>query len=279
MITLSDLRATLPESGPWQAAENSVTRLPWESQLARLGVPLGETPEDEAQAYTASGAALPRRIDYRNLGGRNYVSPVQDQGNCGSCVAFGSLAAVEATYARAVDQSPASLDLSEAHLFFCIAENEGRSCENGWWPSRAYANLQSSGVVDEVCYRYVLPSDHCAGLCKDAAQRKTRISSATKLSTANQIKDWLASKGAVSACFEVYEDFFYYSSGVYEHTHGALVGGHCVSIIGYDDDQSCWICKNSWKDTWGDHGYFRIRYGQCRIEAWETHGVSGVVVP
>src|SRR5690606_6791640 len=101
-----------------------------------------------------------------------------------------------------------------------------------------------------------------------------RIASATRLSTRDQMREWLVERGPLSACFEVYEDFFYYRSGVYRHTHGALAGGHCVSVIGYDDVNSCWICKNSWGAGWGDEGFFRIRYGECRLEAWETHGVS-----
>lgn len=278
MITLSDLNTALESRGGWNAAENAVTRLPWERQLVRLGVPLDHIAKGGGPAFEASGAVLPKTIDYRSLGGRNYVTPVKDQSDCGSCVAFGALAAVESTHARAVNQSPATLDLSEAHLFFCLAEGEGRSCEDGWWPSRAYAHLKGGGVVDEACYPYRVPSDHCGGLCKESARRMTRIASATRLSTRDQMREWLVERGPLSACFEVYEDFFYYRSGVYRHTHGALAGGHCVSVIGYDDVNSCWICKNSWGAGWGDEGFFRIRYGECRLEAWETHGVSGVSV-
>jgi len=278
MIALSDLSAALQRAGGWDAAENAVTRLPWESQLARLGVPLDFAPEPAAVDLKLSMEAPPQAVDYRKLNGRNYVTPVKDQGNCGSCVAFGTLATVESTHARAADQSPATLDLSEAHLFFCLAEGEGRSCANGWWPSRAYAHLKGEGVVDEACYPYRVPSDHCAGLCKDSARRMTRIASSTRLSTRDQMRTWLAQNGPLSACFHVYEDFFHYRSGVYRHTQGELAGGHCISIVGYDDAQSCWICKNSWGDDWGEAGFFRIAYGQCRIETWETHGVSGVTV-
>lgn len=278
MISLSELTTELRAKGAWQAAENSVTRLSRERQIARLGVPLTHLGEGDKAEFQARGVTVPKVIDHRSLGGRNYVTPVKDQGDCGSCVAFGALATVESTHARAANQSPAALDLSEAHLFFCLAEGEGRSCDNGWWPSRAYVHLKGGGVVDETCYPYRVPSDHCGGLCKESARRMTRIASATRLSTRDQMREWLAEKGPLSACFEVYEDFFYYRAGVYEHTHGSLAGGHCVSIIGYDDNDSCWICKNSWGEGWGDDGFFRIRYGQCRIEAWETHGVSGVTV-
>jgi C1A family cysteine protease len=74
--------------------------------------------------------------------------------------------------------------------------------------------------------------------------------------------------GPVSACFVVYNDFFSYKSGVYTHVTGTVAGGHCISMVGYDDAAGCWICKNSWGTGWGENGFFRIAYGQCSIESW-----------
>lgn len=81
----------------------------------------------------------------------------------------------------------------------------------------------------------------------------------------------------MSACFNVYEDFYYYQGGVYQHITGASLGGHCVTIIGYDDQQGCWICKNSWGKQWGEKGFFRIAYGECGIDSWANHGVDGII--
>jgi hypothetical protein len=65
----------------------------------------------------------------------------------------------------------------------------------------------------------------------------------------------------------VYQDFFSYSGGVYRHVTGALAGYHAVSVVGYDDTQSCWISKNSWGPGWGEAGFFRIGYGQAGIDS------------
>jgi C1A family cysteine protease len=91
-----------------------------------------------------------------------------------------------------------------------------------------------------------------------------------------QIKEWVSTKGPVSSCFVVYDDFFSYRSGVYRHVTGGEAGGHCVSIVGYNDNPGYWICKNSWGTGWGDQGFFCIAYGECAIETWRNHGVAGI---
>jgi len=65
----------------------------------------------------------------------------------------------------------------------------------------------------------------------------------------------------------VYEDFLTYKSGVYVHTTGQYLGGHAIKILGWgvENDQEYWLCANSWNNSWGDNGYFKIAFGQCGI--------------
>jgi len=79
----------------------------------------------------------------------------------------------------------------------------------------------------------------------------------------------------------VYQDFFNYAGGIYEHVSGGLAGYHCVAVVGYDDQNECWICKNSWGTNWGEadggqRGWFRIKYGQCGIQ--DVFGMWDMVV-
>jgi hypothetical protein len=62
---------------------------------------------------------------------------------------------------------------------------------------------------------------------------------------------------------EVNYDFFCYDGGVYKYDYGDFMGNHAICVIGYDDAQNCWICKNSWGTGWGENGFFKIAYGQC----------------
>ena len=109
-------------------------------------------------------------------------------------------------------------------------------------------------------------------------QNRLKILSVTRITSDAMAKQWLSSNGAIQAAMEVDSDFFDYSGGVYSPDYGDYVGGHCVSIIGYDDVQGCWICKNSWGTEWGDPndpGWFKIAYGVCGIfRAYAAYGYS-----
>ena len=292
-ISLEQIRRELSAEGdPWEAGVTSLSSLPFEEQKKHLGVtpPPGEPSIQEiarrvqamreslrAEALRAVGA--PSAYDLRNVGGKNFVTPIRDQKNCGSCVAFGTVATVESQLRVQRNDPNLDANLSEAHLFFCLGRDTGASCANGWWPQRAFDAFKSTGVADEMCYPYDsgLSKQDCSGLCADWANRVLKITGYTELTgKPAQIKEWVSTKGPVSACFIVYQDFFSYRSGVYRHVTGGEAGGHCVTIVGYNDSEGCWICKNSWATSWGEQGFFRIAYGECGIDSWLNHGVDAI---
>jgi C1A family cysteine protease len=290
-INLEQIRSALSEAGdPWEPGVTSLSSLSFEEQIKRLGVrpPPGEPTIEEieqrveaqieslkAEALTAVGA--PAAYDLRNIDGNNFVTPITDQKSCGSCVAFGVVATVESKLRVQRGNPNLAVDLSEGHLFSCLGPN---NCPGGgWWPTNAYDALQKTGVVDEACYPYdlCLKNSKCVGLCSDWANRITKISGYTDLTgKPADIKNWVSTNGPVSACFIVYQDFFSYKSGIYKHVSGDQAGGHCVTIVGYNDNPGYWICKNSWNTTWGDKGFFNIAYGECGIDSWGNHGVNAI---
>lgn len=290
-ISLDQVRSALSAAGdPWEAGVTSVSSLPAEEQKKMLGVkpPPGEPGIEEiaqrgkeveasirAKAMEAVGA--PAAYDLRNVGGKNFVTGIKHQLSCGSCVAFGSVATVESTLRVQRGDPDLAVDLSEAHLFFCHGRARGANCDSGWWPEQALEDFQNKGVADDACYPYNLSNTNCSGLCANWADRVLKISGFETLTNKPaQIKEWVATKGPVCACFVVFDDFFNYRSGVYRHVSGNQAGGHCVSIVGYNDSLGCWICKNSWGTGWGENGFFQIAYGQCSIETWRNHGVTGI---
>jgi C1A family cysteine protease len=222
----------------------------------------------------AAVAAYPASIDLRNVNGSNYITPIKDQGNCGSCVAFGTTATVEGTLRWQSSDPNLGVDLSEAQLFYCIGGPAGINCETGWNAASALSAYQNSGIADEACFPYTAGDQPC-NLCSNSQSRLTKITGWHYVGTAADMKTWLSTRGPLVTRMSVYDDFFHYAGGVYTQTSTNLVGGHCVCVVGYDDTSGCWICKNSWGTAWGESGFFRIAYGQCGID-YNMLAVEGV---
>lgn len=256
----------------WLAGRTALSELSADEMAQRLGVIDRERAQAQAladvsadaEASAVAGASWPASFDWRT---HNVVPPVRDQGQCGSCVSFASVAALE-TLIRI--QFSYQLDLAEGDLHFC--SSHGANC-NGWWPNDALDVLRDRGVCDEACCAYTPPN--CSD-CANRDQRAVTIGGQHHWSSRDTMKLHISSNGPLLACFDVYEDFQHYRCGVYAHYSGNLLGGHCVAVIGYDDTEEggCWLCKNSWSDTWGASGFFKIGYGVCGIDnaMWEIDG-------
>lgn len=275
-VDLSSIQSALDEQdGGWEAGATPLLDMSPEKRRLHLGaeLPMGERSwaarERDAKSSLDYGdaAGAPQSVDLRKDG---YITSVKDQGACGSCVAFGSVAAIEGTARVQAKQSSLAIDLSEAHLFYCHAAAQNRNCSTGWWVDPALDACRDLGVVPEAKFPYTAGNQKCA---ISGSQSAYRIVSYTKLKEAPKMKRWLADKGPLVACFMVYEDFYAYKSGVYRHVQGKAEGGHCVSIVGYDDTTKSWIAKNSWGQGWGTKGFFQIAYGEVGID-FEMWGVA-----
>lgn len=269
-IPIEELRETLHTSkARWVPKENAILKLSETDRRRRLGVVVdegkrrseGESAAGLAIGAGASAALLVPSVDWRNYNGANHVTSVKDQRNCGSCVSFCVVSVVESMVSI---EHGTTLDLSEADLHFC--SDHGASCD-GWHSSDAIGQVWERGVTleSEFPYASAFPGPHCIlGTHRDV--NSVRVEHRQGLWSVVDRKWWIANVGPVCASFEVFSDFYSYGGGVYEHRMGGSEGTHCVAVVGYSDVDKCWICKNSWGSGWGDKGFFRIAYGQCRID-------------
>ncbi|QTA86163.1 C1 family peptidase [Desulfonema magnum] len=193
-----------------------------------------------------------------------YDSPVKNQKNCGSCWAFAAVALVENLGNQAnlfVEQN-----LSEQVIVSCLYQDQsfGRGCEGGWyWDAFNYIRIE--GIPPETCYPYNASDEDCEGKCSepDFVEKITQFSPPCSLWGERHSVDDL--RGALQdgpLCVSMYvpDDFFSYTSGIYDYTGGDYGFGHAVLLVGYDDEQQCFRAKNSWGEGWGERGYFRIAY-------------------
>jgi len=147
---------------------------------------------------------------------------------------------------------------------------------NGGWLDNSWHYIENVGVMTEECFPYQSMQGsvpYCPSACMDSSsivKYKAVQGSANHCSwDLNCIKNEIFAHGPMDAGFDVYQDFFSYSKGIYQHVTGGYAGGHAIKIIGWgiEDEIKYWICANSWGVQWGDEGFFKILEGDCNIDS------------
>jgi C1A family cysteine protease len=275
-------KAIRDKGANWVAGETSMSKLSPEEIKRRLMPISFKKSHLGAKSYRYSAKVdIPAKFDWRNVNGHSYVTSVKDQGQCGSCWAFGSTAALESRILITSHTPDTELDLSEQSLVSCDTGDLG--CGGGWFDV-VLAYLQTTGIPLESCLPYTSGESgingECGG-CSDWRQNTYRVTNFENVATSVEaIKSAIVQYGPLVTGFIVYTDFLYYTSGIYTHVTGEVEGGHAVAIVGYDDAQQAWIIKNSWGPDWGESGYFRIKAGtnECDIED-EVYAINYATVP
>jgi len=260
---LDQIRDAIKAKGArWHADKTSISVLSEKEKKNRLG-----DRDDEdiiAQALSSPEAApipqvegAPVTLDWRNTGGISYVSPVKNQGSCGSCWAFATTAGLESQVMISGGGIP--IDLSEQILVSCSGMG---SCSGGT-SAGASSYIRDVGLPLESCFRYTANNNSCSNACLDWQNSTYSIKGWHSAgTTVDSIKSALYAYGPVVATMYVYNDFTAYRSGVYSYTTGSYLGAHAVLVVGYDDTQQALIVKNSWGSGWGEAGYFMIAYSE-----------------
>ena len=201
---------------------------------------------------------LPSYFCYRNINGKDYTTPIKNQAPAPTCEAYALVAALE-TIMQYQTGDIFTPDLSEAHLYFYA----GGTYESGYVSLIDAANyLKETGVPDEGCY----PDPHrpydYPFISLDGWENRTVkiIEWGWVENTENAIKTALIEHGPLVFCAHFWKDFLYYKGGVYRHKWGAIAGGHVMTIVGYNDNEQCWIVKNSAGTDWGEEGWLKMAY-------------------
>eukprot|EP00057_Strongylocentrotus_purpuratus_P002480 XP_003724610.1 PREDICTED: cathepsin L1 [Strongylocentrotus purpuratus] len=215
---------------------------------------------------------LPDSVDWRTEG---YVTPVKDQGQCGSCWAFSTVGALEGQH---FVKTGTLVSLSEQNLVDC-SQAEGNDGCNGGWPAWADEYIKSNGGIDtEVGYPYEGVDDSCHYRTSDVGATITGFAE-VEADSEKALEKALAQVGPISVCIDATQPSFQlYESGVYDEPDCSSTAlDHCVTAVGYDstaDGDKYYIVKNSWGTTWGQEGYIwmsRDKQKQCGIATNATY--------
>lgn len=224
---------------------------------------------------SSSSGALPRSVDWRTQG---VVTPIYDQGECGSCWAFSAVEEIESMYARMTRKL---VSLSVQQLNDCDAVDYG--CDGGD-PEDAYIWIKKNGgIASAAAYPYVSGNSGLNGKCVKGVASTVSIKSYTwavdpcnsgACNKQNETKmlQAVAEVGPLSICVDAADDWFLYTSGDYKGACSARASAinHCVQVVGYgtnDNGSQYWIVRNTWSVDWGEAGYMRIPVGsnKCSV--------------
>jgi len=218
--------------------------------------------------------AVPASWDWRS---KNKVTPVKDQGQCGSCWAFSTSGCIESAYAIKNNQ-PATQQFSEQMIVDCshgCCMEEGQQVCNsgcgGGWMWNAMTDIMSwGGLETEDAYPYTGEDGTCSmsGPYMAALKNYTCLSVPNGADETTLMPTFLVNAGPLSIALNA-DMLMDYSSGIVAPSSSADCDptslDHAVLIVGYGTDSQSgdnyWIVKNSWNQSWGESGYFRIIKG------------------
>lgn len=215
--------------------------------------------------FVSKERSIPLELDWRTKG---VIPPIRNQGSCGSCYSFGSIAALESRIL--IEKGGNDLDLSEQEIVDCSIENN--HC-NGGMGSLVYEYIKKNGLVLEKEYPYTAIY---SGTCKRGTKKSfVRINGSKTVeryhepSLVRALQDGPVDVAidASQPTFQLYSQGIYYDKSCKNH-FSAL--NHEMAAIGYGSNEQgdYWIVRNSWGPSWGMQGYIlmaRNRNNHCGI--------------
>lgn len=223
-----------------------------------------DNPDSRDHLYKGMAPRLPSLVDMRP-----FATPVEDQGNIGSCVGHAVAEAIELINKK-------NSKLTEISRLFVYYQSRvylnSVGIDSGAYIRDGIKSVYTYGAPLENLWPYVeskftvRPSDAAYA---DAAKRK--VTGYQRCIDFNSVKVALSNKFPVIVGFDVYSSFENSSvarTGVMTYPNlkrEGYIGGHAVLLVGYNDNfrgtrKGYFIAKNSWGSSWGDKGYFYMPY-------------------
>jgi len=221
---------------------------------------------------------FPETFDWSNASGTDWLEPVMDQADCGSCYVASSMRMLSVRHKISINDTEA-LPWSINLPLHCGEYNQG--CKGG------YGSLVSKwgedvGLLPATCMRY-----NTAGSCKlecdlDKLEGKRYRAANHRFiggfygnSSSKAMQEEIYHNGPIVVSFEPAEDFMFYSDGIYKSANKTAPSAlqlherltqpwvqvdHAVLAVGWgvEDGKKYWLVQNSWGQDWGEDGFFRI---------------------
>ncbi|XP_067410660.1 procathepsin L-like [Emydura macquarii macquarii] len=228
-----------------------------------------ERPGGKEALFQASAAGeIPKEVDWRTKG---YVTPVKNQGHCGSCWAFSATGALEGLVFKNTGKL---VSLSKQNLMDCSRSLGNNGCHGGFI-TRAFQYVRDNGGLNsELVYPYLERDEFsCHYNPRDKAANCTSFQLLPQGNEA-ALEQAVVNVGPVSVAVDASTfQFHFYKSGVFANSWCSQRVNHAMLAVGYGTHQeggkstAYWLIKNSWSEQWGEKGYIRLLKGvnQCGV--------------
>ncbi|KAL5279089.1 hypothetical protein ACFFRR_003609 [Megaselia abdita] len=238
---------------------------------------LGFIPNDSDDGFSyeflpPSNVNISSQVDWRAKGA---VTPVKNQGQCGSCWSFAATGALEGQNYK---KTKKLVNLSEQNLVDCARSSYGSNGCNGGQMEGAFRYIKDNkGINSQSSYPYKARQDNCHF---DRSHVAATDSGSVVLSSGSEekLRAAVATVGPVAVAISVCKTFYQYRGGVYfDNNCYNKELGHAVLVVGYGTDPKggdYWLIKNSWSTTWGEKGYLKLarnKKNNCGIGKYGTY--------
>jgi C1A family cysteine protease len=201
--------------------------------------------------YLDESNQIPASVDWRTKG---VVTPVKDQGQCGSCWAFSTTGTLEGAQAL---QTGTLISFSEQYLVDC-AKNGNYGCDGGEM-TNALTYVQKNGIPTEASYPYKAKDQKC----KTSVPTVWKNSAWTQVPSGDATQLMQAIVGVPVALAIEADEIMDYTGGIFNDPACGSNLDHGVLLVGFTNTQSqsgdYWLVKNSWGTSWGDKGYIKFK--------------------